>query len=262
MNDVFEQESLVERWDTDYYQPVSEWLYDRAICDMLRIMGPEESATVLDAGCGVGLHTIRVARAGYSVVAADISEAALRDARQRVKEAGLEQKVIFRQADLTDLDFDDASFDYVFSWGVVIHIADAQKALDELARIVAPGGKLALYITNRRGIDHAAKSAVRFILRKPFVDLHRSNLGEQTWYEKEGGRLCVWQFNPDAVTQHMATQGFRLISRRIGEFSEIQRHTGGLLRKVVLRINNVAYRCNLTARIATGNMLIFEKSEA
>ena len=41
-----------------------------------------------------------------------------------------------------------------------IHIPDAEKALDELARIVKPGGKLALYITNKTAVDHSRVSSI------------------------------------------------------------------------------------------------------
>jgi SAM-dependent methyltransferase len=259
MREVFEEESTVARWDADYYPPISQWLYDQAITDMLDLMGVEAGASVLDAGCGPGVHSIRIAKAGHRVCAIDLSDTMLRHSRERVERAGLLDSVTLDQMDLTQLDFADESFRYAFSWGVIIHIPEAGKALDELARILEPGGKLALYLTNRSALDQKLKSFARSVMRKPLVGLERHTLGDQTWYEKDGGRLCVWQFDAGAVIEHLKAKGFRLVKLRIGELSEMQRHTGGLLQRSLLRINNLAYRLNLPPRLATGNLYVFEK---
>src|ERR1700675_888990 len=146
---VFEQRATVESWDRDYYNPIAERFYDRAIPEMLKLMEVEPGATVLDAGCGPGVHSVRVARAGFRVCAIDVSQTMLEEAKARIAKAGLASSVEFRHENLTRLTFPDASFHDVFSWGVIIHIHDVEKALDELARILKPGGKLALYVTNK-----------------------------------------------------------------------------------------------------------------
>lgn len=53
---VFEQRGTLEAWDRDYYHPIAERYYDRAISTMLRLVGVEPGAMVLDAGCGPGVH--------------------------------------------------------------------------------------------------------------------------------------------------------------------------------------------------------------
>lgn len=246
------------KWDADYYHPISLWLYDRAISDMLQLMDVDSGATVLDAGCGPGVHSIRAAKAGLRVIAIDISETMLTNARQRVEAAGFLGSVEFHQMDLTQLDYADASFTYVFSWGVVIHIPEAERALDELARITKPGGRLALYLTNRTALDNKMKSFARFVLKKPYAGQQNLPLGVRTWYEKDGGKLCVWQFDVNAIANYLRRKGFRLLKRRTVEFSEIQRHLGGFPRRWLLRINNVAYKLNLPPRFATGNLFVFE----
>ncbi len=117
MREAFEAESTVEKWDADYYHPIALRLYDQAIADMLELMEVDTEGTVLDAGCGPGVHTIRVAKNGFRVCAIDISETMLAHARRRVEAAGVTDKVTFRQQDLTKLDFPDNSFRFVFSWG-------------------------------------------------------------------------------------------------------------------------------------------------
>lgn len=259
MTNVFEAKSTVAQWDEDYYHPIALKLYDRAILDMLRMMGVETGATVLDAGCGPGVHSIRVAKAGHPVCAIDISNTMLSQARQRAGAEKVTDKIEFYQKDLTKLDFPDNSFRYVFSWGVIIHIPDASKALDEFARIVKPGGKLALYITNKTALDHKIESVMRFMARKPLKGMQHLPLGDGVWYDMNDEKLWVWRFETKAIADYLDTKGFNLKHCRIGELSEIQRRLRGMPRRLLLRLNNLAYRWNWPARIATAQLLIFEK---
>lgn len=261
MKEVFEAKSTVDQWDEDYYHPIALQLYDWAVADMLEKMEAEAGSIILDGGCGPGVHSIRVAKAGYHVCAVDISRTMLDQARQRAKSENVADQIEFYQKDLTKLDLPDHSFDYVFSWGVIIHIPDAQQALDELARIVKPGGKLALYITNKTAIDHKIETFVRFMLRKPLPGLSHFKLGDGTWYNMNEEKLWVWRFDAQAIVEYLVNKGFDLKHHRIGELSEIQRRLGGVPRQILLHLNNLSYRLKLPAHIATTQLLIFEKRQ-
>jgi SAM-dependent methyltransferase len=260
-SEVFEERATVEAWDRDYYNPISERYYDRAISTMLRLMGVDPGAMVLDAGCGPGVHSVRVARAGFRVCAVDISQTMLQEAKARIAVAGVASAVDFRQEDLTHLTFPDSSFRYVFSWGVIIHIPDVEKALDELARIVEPGGKLALYVTNSKSWDQKLESWLRFLLRKPQAGREDFRLGTGVWYEMNGQKLWLWQFDIPELEQQLKARGLKLTHRVIGEFSEIQRRVGGPLRRTLLRFNNLCYRLKLPPGPAVANLLVFQKSD-
>ena len=217
MSDVFEKEKTISKWDDDYYHPISLWLYDRAISDMLRFMEISPGETILDAGCGPGVHSIRVAKAGICVCAVDRSKAMLRHAQLRVKSAGVLDKIEFHQKDLTELDFPDDHFNYVFSWGVVIHIPEAEKALDELSRIIKPGGKLALYLTNKTALDHKFESFVRFIIRKPLKGMKKLPLGNGIWHGMDHDRLWVWRFDANAITEYLSRRNKGLLRLQHGQ---------------------------------------------
>jgi len=262
MKDVFEKEATVDQWDKDYYHPIAMYLYDKAISDMLRLMEIDLGALVLDAGCGPGLHSLRVAKAGYRVCAIDISETMLRRARQHIEAANINAKVEFYQKDLTKLDFPDASFRYVFSWGVIIHIPEAEKALDELSRVIEPGGKLALSLTNKSALDNKIESFIRFLLRKPLVGIKHLPLGDGIWYEMNKEKLWLWRFDAKAVTAYLLKKGFHLKSRRIGELSEIQMRLRGIPRHMLLHLNNLAYRLNLPPQLACTTLFVFEKERS
>lgn len=110
MTESFENETIISQWNDDYYHTISLWLYDRAISDMLKFMEIAPGETILDAGCGPGAHSIRLAKANISVCAIDISKAMLRHAQKRAIESGVLDKIKFYQKDLTNLDFPDAYF--------------------------------------------------------------------------------------------------------------------------------------------------------
>ena len=257
---VFEKRATLESWDSDYYHPIAERYYDRAISTMLRLMEVEPGASVLDAGCGPGVHSVRVAREGYRVCAIDFSQTMLREAQLRVAAAGLASAVEFRHEDLTQLTFPNASFHYVFSWGVIIHIPNVEKALDQLARVVEPGGKLALYVGNSKSWDQKLELFLRFLLRKPQTGRELLPLGNRNWYEMHGEKLCLWRFDIRELERQLEMRGLHLTHRIIGEFSEIQRRVGGPLRRVLLRLNNLCYRLKLPPGPAVANLLVFQKA--
>ena len=255
---VFELEATVKQWDDDYYHPIALKLYDRAIADMLVGMGVPNNATVLDAGCGPGVHAVRVARAGHRVHAIDISDVMLQHARKRMSETGLFNHVSFSQEDLTALSFPDASYDYVFSWGVVIHIPRADLALRELSRIVRPGGKLALCIVNQSALDNRIEALARSVTRKP-LNIKDRQLGDGIQYKLHDEDLWLWQFDMDRVSNLLASEDLRLISRRTCEFTEFQRRLTGAARSALMHLNNFAYRSGFPPSLSRSNILIFEK---
>lgn len=256
--EVFEARSTIDRWDQDYYHPIALRLYDRAVPEMLDALGAGPGATVLDAGCGPGVHSIRVAQAGRRVVAIDLSQSMLDEARRRLEAAGVADRVELRRRDLTDLELPDASFRHVFSWGVIIHIPEAGRALDELARILEPGGRLALYLTNRGALDHKLEWLARLVARRPLA-LRQDALGDGVEYTMGGERLWLWRMSSEGVQARLAQHGLRLVRRRVGEFSAIQRRTRGGLRRALLHFNNWAYAVDLLPRLAHTQLLIFEK---
>ncbi|WP_020125825.1 class I SAM-dependent methyltransferase [Streptomyces sp. 303MFCol5.2] len=107
-------------------------------------LGLRAGARVLDAGCGTGraLTPLRAA-VGPSgmVVGADLTPAmlaaAVRAERDRAGRLML--------ADVTALPFRSASLDAVFAAGLIAHLPRPQENLRELARVVRPGGTLALF---------------------------------------------------------------------------------------------------------------------
>jgi ubiquinone/menaquinone biosynthesis C-methylase UbiE len=108
--------------------------------------------TCLDAGCGGGRNSIAMARLGArKVVGIDLGVQGLEDARRRAAERGL-ANVEFHHASILDIPFPDATFDLVWCAGVLMITADEERALDELLRVVKPGGRLYLLVYATGGL--------------------------------------------------------------------------------------------------------------
>jgi SAM-dependent methyltransferase len=101
---------------------------------------------VLDVGCGAGRFTELFADIRAEIVAVDLSSA-VEAARRNV---GYRTGVHIAQADLFSLPFQPASFDLIFSIGVLHHTPSAEHATRGLVRLLRPGGTLAvwLYVTS------------------------------------------------------------------------------------------------------------------
>ena len=109
-----------------------------------------EGQCVLEVGCGTGVHAKLLAEAGARVAAVDLTPTAVELTAKRLALAGFEADV--READAEALPFPDASFDFVWSWGVVHHSEHTERVLAEIARVLKPGGRVALMVYHRNSI--------------------------------------------------------------------------------------------------------------
>lgn len=100
---------------------------------------------VLDAGCGGGRYCRVAAEAGANVVGADHTSAVEKASQL----CGHLSNVKLVQADLKHLPFEEQSFDLVFSIGVMHHDRDTKAVFDAVARMVKPGGRMAVWLYRR-----------------------------------------------------------------------------------------------------------------
>jgi ubiquinone/menaquinone biosynthesis C-methylase UbiE len=123
-------------------------LWHRAIIDptLLAVVGPVRGLRVLDLGCGNGYLTRRWARQGaVASVGVDLSAASLRLARARESHQRTGARFV-RQNSARMRAFEDASFDLVVAHMSLMDIADADRTVQEVGRLLADGGRFVFSI--------------------------------------------------------------------------------------------------------------------
>src|ERR671917_1851310 len=113
---------------------------------------------VLEIGCGLGTDGAGFARAGAVYTGVDLTEAAVSLARRRFELEGLPGE--FRVADAERLEFEDASFDLVYSHGVLHHTPDARAAVKEVHRVLKPGGRAVVMLYHRDSYNYRVNIGV------------------------------------------------------------------------------------------------------
>ncbi|MGH6943593.1 MAG: class I SAM-dependent methyltransferase [Geminicoccaceae bacterium] len=103
---------------------------------------------VLDVGCGVGNDLARFARAGASVVGIDLAEHSIELARRNFEQRGLAGEL--HVMDGEQMEFDDDSFDVVYCHTVVHFTPHPARLVQELHRVLKPGGQGIVMTVNRR----------------------------------------------------------------------------------------------------------------
>jgi demethylmenaquinone methyltransferase/2-methoxy-6-polyprenyl-1,4-benzoquinol methylase len=120
-----------------------------AIRSAIRALQLPSGSRGLDAGCGIGTHTLLLAKAtspGGHVTGIDISSECLARAEEIVGRNGLTEQVSFQYGDMSDLPFDDDAFDWAWNADTLWPVAgkDPLPLVRELVRVVKPGGIVAI----------------------------------------------------------------------------------------------------------------------
>src|SRR2546428_7734614 len=111
---------------------------------------------VLEIGCGSGCDLLQFAKHGAIAVGIDITPEHIRLARERV--GNLAQVL---RGDGTNIPFEDASFDYVYSHGVLHRVDQRRRMVEEIFRVLRPGGRFNVQV-------YAAWSYSHFRYRQKF----------------------------------------------------------------------------------------------
>ena len=128
-----------DRWATVYDRLWRQYVNQTVpVLEAWAKVGPGER--VLDVGCGTGAFEKRLVEAGVAgdIVGIDLSPNMLRQARAKLADV---PTVTFQQADVHALPFDDAGFDIVVSASTFHYFDDPDQALNEIARVLRPGGR-------------------------------------------------------------------------------------------------------------------------
>ncbi len=124
--------------------PLARWMID--------LSNLESSDHVLDVGTGTGVVAFEAARwVGYQgkILGVDLSETMVLTAATKASQAGLVDRLEFRQMDAEAMELPDCSFDLVLSLFALLHFPRPLSALGEMFRVLRPGGRLVIAVGSR-----------------------------------------------------------------------------------------------------------------
>jgi arsenite methyltransferase len=146
-------ETIKDCCATAYASPVARWLLGSSFHPggakltgrLIRSLGVGPCDNVADVACGLGSSSLQLAReAGCRVVGIDLSTESVEAARRAAEEVALDDSVRFLVGDAEALPLEDASVDGVLCECSLCTFPDKRAAAAELARVLRPGGRLAL----------------------------------------------------------------------------------------------------------------------
>jgi len=138
-----------DKFTRDYFEEIETFRYRdqpciHAFAQFTRYYGKR----VLEVGFGSGTDFIQWLRAGAVATGIDLTEEALDNLNHRIKVYGLPAPERIQVGDAEALPFESNSFDLGYSFGVLHHTPNTEKAIAELVRVVQPGGEIKIMLYN------------------------------------------------------------------------------------------------------------------
>jgi len=151
-----------------------------------------EKGLLLDIGCAAGAEFEPLLARGFQIVGLDYAPEMLRLAQQRY---GASDGVHLCRADAESLPFPDASFDQVVCLGVFEYLSTYDRGLDEIRRVLRPGGVAILSLPTRISLDRLSYNLIH-MTAVPAWRMVKRLMGKRTSGQPAGRRWnrCIpWQ---------------------------------------------------------------------
>jgi len=151
-----------------------------AVSEAIHGYSTSKGLKVLDIGCGNGYVLFQYARHGAEVTGVDLTRTAVELSRKRFALAGMPGE--FLEVDGSSLPFPDERFDIVCSMGVLHHVADPRPMVEEMFRVLRPGGRLIVMLYHR----YSWKNLVLLRVRRVFDPRYRGKTQQQALNMNDG----------------------------------------------------------------------------
>lgn len=123
---------------------------------------------VLEIGCGAGSHSALISKYASELVSIDITNKAVETTNKRFEIFGIENARAM-QVDAENMPFDDESFDFVWSWGVIHHSANTDIIVDQIHRVLKDGGKTTLIVYHKNSTRYYLHGLYQGIFKLKFL---------------------------------------------------------------------------------------------
>jgi SAM-dependent methyltransferase len=162
---------------------------------------------VLEIGVGQGTHAQLLSPRCKSFTGIDLTSYASEMTTRRLRLFGLPGQI--RQMDAEKMEFPDASFDYIWSWGVIHHSSDTRRVLEEMRRVLRPGGRSTVMVYYRSWWQFYVCGALRRVFQRQFRN--KAGLHEVTQGATDG-----------AIARYYKPHEWRQTTRGLFEIDAIQ----------------------------------------
>ena len=131
-----------------FFQQLDEYRFDK-LNYLTRLVGYDgyKGKNLLEIGCGAGIDLVHFASGGAKVTGIDLSKTAIDLACQNFEQS--EKNADLRVMNGESMQFADDTFDVVYAHGVLQYTADPVKMIDEIHRVLRPGGEAILMVYNK-----------------------------------------------------------------------------------------------------------------
>jgi 2-polyprenyl-3-methyl-5-hydroxy-6-metoxy-1,4-benzoquinol methylase len=251
-----------DAWEKTYRTAGNEEFFERAYDGFVGRLHQKPESTALDIGCGICANSIRLARRGYIVSAGDYSEPILAQARANVERHGLSRRIRISREDILSLSFPNDYFDLVLCWGVLMHVPDAERGLNELVRVTKPGGFLVLEEITQNAPEARLMRSTWSMLNK-HISIRKTPRGFEHTSRFQGETLFWRHTDIGWLVHRLEEMSCQLIRRDSGMFSEMYIYAPGKLFKSAINAwNRVALGYFNIPQLAYHNIFIFRKNAA
>jgi len=260
LNGVFERKEIHDQWESVYRRGRLQQAFDDAIAKrLLRYLAVPSDGCILDAGCGTGNHTVRLAAAGFRCVGVDLSGTVLQRASQLAGARGVTSRVSFFRCRLEDMSrFGDGEFDAIHCRGVLMHIPRWKAAVRELCRVLKPGGKIAILENNHRSLELLLVRLVRLV-RSGDSDMVKTEAGIEFRCRIDGAVPLTRVTNVTRLVSELRSHGVRRVARFATQFWDVNRFPRGVCRAGAILFNRCWFFLRLPSLRSSGNAVIGEK---
>lgn len=210
---------------------------------------------VLEIGVGMGSHAALIARHAQSFGGIDLTDYAVDMTTKRMEILGVQEKSEIRRMDAEQISFPDASFDFVWSWGVIHHSSNTKNVLQEIHRVLKPAGRTVIMVYHKGWWNYYTVGVlIQGIVRGGFF--------------KHGSLARIIQANTDgAIARYYTKDSFAAITgdkfalecvHVIGNKSDVLPMPGGRLKEAIKRFLPDALVRFMLSNLKMGTMIIFE----
>lgn len=248
-----------QKWVKTYVSD-SKKIYNLIFDEIKKTIWQTDENNILDAGCGNGVNSLRLVERGFQVTASDFSDEALKLCKVNLTDNGLEDKVELLKEDLLSLTFENNRFQNTLCWGVLMHIYEIEKALNELCRVIKPGGSLVICEVSKNAMDSIIIGIIKNIFNKKSEVKSKTKFGVEYWADTDVGRILVRKTDISALIKHLDSSGFELVKHIPGQFSQLYtKFNSYLVKKIILFFNLFWYKYVGLASPSLEQVLIFKK---